>query len=414
MIRNKLSYLLVAPLLMYCAACVSEDGVPEVVPASKMTLRMKIQMGLEEGTPATRADKGNPDKYDPASGDFEEISTLRVIILHDTDREVEATRLVATAKDGTPVNDNLEFRVASNEKKTIVLIANEESLTPPTGASDLSSTQYLDRLAKTGNKITDSQWAQLTEWVVAMPDATAPGTYTRSIFSTTGHTPRLPLTEIWEVETMSEVARLDKTDEVKEVTLFMTRAAAKASFLFDIDPSPDNPYAGSGSKVTGIRLYGVGQYETVFPKDAIYSPEKYIGGVGGNVNVVKDRERYIKSFTSAATGTPGTFQIDLSENPVEIKSYAGQDIPILGPIYFTEYKFSDQTEKFTVAVELDGNGNWLEAQPLINNILQIGGCDAIARNTHLQIRIRFGVNTITWEAIEAPYNTVTLDPVFGI
>ncbi len=39
---------------------------------------------------------------------------------------------------------------------------------------------------------------------------------------------------------------------------------------------------------------------------------------------------------------------------------------------------------------------------------------AISRNTHLYIDIKFTPTGITWQAIEAPYNTVTLDPIFGL
>lgn len=415
MMRTRLSYLLIAPLLMLCAACVSEEGVPEEVTTTEMTLRMKINMGLEENTPTARADKGEPDRYDPASGKFEEIATLRVIILHGSDREVEGARLVATSSDGTPLNDNLEFKVASNEKKTIVLIANEESLTPPAGVKDMSVSEYLDQFAQKGTKISDSQWKQLNEWKVEMPGFNPSvlefeQTYTKSLFSTTGLNPRLPLTEIWEIETLSEAQRQNKTDEVQEVTLFMTRAAAKATFHFDIDPS----YSGSGSKVTGIKFCGVAPIQTVFPQNAVYSPAKYTAS--GEPNVVADGKRFITYFTPADLTFPGTFLIDMSEDPVEIKPYGEQDAPVRGPIYFAEYRFpQDDRLDFTVAVELDGNDNWLKAQPLTDNILLIDGIfNAIARNTHLEIHITFGSSGITAETRLVPYTGVHLDPIFGV
>ena len=63
MIRNNLSYLLIAPLLLLAAACVSEDEVrPIGNTSSETTLRLKLCMDSEEAkTETARSDKGQPD-----------------------------------------------------------------------------------------------------------------------------------------------------------------------------------------------------------------------------------------------------------------------------------------------------------------------------------------------------------------
>ena len=412
MIRNNLSSLLIAPLLLLAAACVSEDEVrPIGNTSSETTLRLKLCMDSEEAkTETARSDKGQPDDYEQASGTFEQIATLRVIILHNSPiMEVEGARMVATASDGTPINDNLEFKVASNEMKTIVLIANEASLPSPVPGKTTS--QFLDQFSPKGTQVTQKQWQQFLNWQVTQSANT-------SLFANIGDSPRLPLTEIWNINTLQlEETGVGNDEPVQETTLFLTRAAAKATFIFDVDTDPANPYIGSGVKVTGVRLKGLNTAEYVFPANAAYSPAKYIGNQPGTPNEVADGKRFITSF-DAVTRQPGyeegsTFTIGMASSPVEIKSYNGQNAPVRGPIYFPESKMPAKDMQFTVEVELDGNGNWLPAQPLTDNILNTGGLDAIARNTHLEIHIKFGANGISSEVTLVPYIGVNLDPIFG-
>lgn len=423
MIRRALTYLLTAPLLL-AASCITEGEHPDIneVPDSgdMLTMRLKLDMGLEGRATSS---EGDPT-FEPPTEGFESVKTLRVIILRGTDNTVEASRIVDLDDELRPVNGNLEFKVRSNEMKTIILIANELSLPSPDPANFKTASDYLTQFMTRPNatvKISESQMEQLLEWKAAMPgtlpDATA------GIFSELGSYARLPLAEIFEVQTIALEPTADRENVMQDVTLFMPYAAAKATFYF----TADDDYKALGSRVTGIRLLGINWSEYVFPNKTTYSPAKYTDEGEGYVST-ENSERYITDFAAVdlepGREGMGSYTYTLDE-PVVIQAYADDNMPMRGPIYFPESINMAQAtidepdaDNFRVQVQLEGL-DWFDARPLTENILHVIGADgvtrdAIARNTHLRIHIKFGVNSITWEAVEAPYNSVTLDPAFGI
>ncbi len=410
------------------SACSSEPDIELVEPG--VMLRMNLTFG-NSGIQASRADLGDQDGYEDPDGAFEEIRTLRIIILHgegDT-REVEAARLVATSATGAPLNDNLEFKVISNEMKTILLIANEASLPAP--VSDVATaTEYLDRFIKAATPFGDDVMKIFDDWSIQV---TGGNTMSQSIFSNIDSLPRLPLTEKFKVQTVQTIAKtksdedMNRSEEIQEVTLFLTRCAPKVSFEFKVDKdAPNPPYLGCGASVTGVRLSGLTGQQYIFPRDAEYSPSKYVDdkegypyfipAIDSEGNMLTPEQtmvnRFITSFKAYDPIGGITFDFTDGFSPVEIKSYAGAKAPVRGPIYIPE-SMAPQGEQFKVSVQIDG-GEWLEAQPLDDNILSVNGCDAIARNTHLKISITFGATGLTWTAVEAPYNSVELKPNFGL
>lgn len=410
------------------SACSSEPDIELVEPG--VMLRMNLTFG-DSGIQASRADLGDQDGFEKPDGAFEEIRTLRIIILRGdgATREVEAARFVATSATGAPLNDNLEFKVISNEMKTILLIANEASLPAP--VKDVATaTEYLDRFIKAETPFGDDVMKIFDDWSIQV---TGGNTMSQSIFSNIGSLPRLPLTEKFKVQTVQTIAKnksdedMNRSEEIQEVTLFLTRCAPKVSFEFKVDKdAPNPPYLGSGASVTGVRLSGLTGQQYIFPRDAKYSPSKYVGdkegypyfipAIDSEGNMLTPEQtminRYITLFTPCDPIGGITFDFTDGFSPVEIKSYAGAAIPVRGPIYIPE-SMAPQGEQFKVSVQIDG-GEWLEAQPLDDNILSVNGCDAIARNTHLKISITFGTTGLTWTAIEAPYNSVELKPNFGL
>lgn len=419
------------------SACSSEPDIELVEPG--VMLRMNLTFGIS-GAQASRADLGNqddaekPDGFEQPDGAFEEIRTLRIIILRGegATREVEAARLVATSATGAPLNDNLEFKVKSNEMKTILLIANEASLPVPATVRDVASTtEYLDRFIKTGTAFGDDVMKIFDDWSIQV---TGGNTMSTSIFSNIGSLPRLPLTEKFKVQTVQTVAKtksdedMNRSEEIQEVTLFLTRCAPKVTFEFKVDKDATNqPYLASGASVTGVRMSGLTGQQYIFPHDAKYSPSKYVGDKEGypyfipaiddNGNMLTPEQtmmkRYITSFTPCErlSGKGTTFDFTDGFQPVEIKSYAGAAVPVRGPIYIPE-SMTPEGEQFKVAVQIDG-GTWLEAQPLTDNILSVNGCDAIARNTHVKVVITFGTTGIYFNTEVLPYIGVELNPGFG-
>lgn len=402
-VRNIAFAALAASAVALGSCSESESALPA---AGDITMRLSVDTGTAPGV--SRA--GEPDYFEGSSGDFEKVRTLRVIILRGvTDGNhkgtVEANRLVATNEQGYPTG-NLEFKVRDNEYKRVYLIANEASIVSPLG-KDTPTTEFLDSFEE-GKELDTNVFADWT--------ASAPGSnpnISGNLFSDTPGVVGLPMTEWFDVPVLrTSPGRTDgpaaKDGVSISVHLFMTRAAAKASF--NVKVSDD--YRAKGSNITAIRLNGVNFNEYVFPRDAVYQPQKLVTPEPGENGIVN---RYITSFKSYPRSVRGGSNITLQKLKIPVK--AGTDFTTAA-VYFPESKFEDADGRFTVEVLLDGdagNTQWLKAQPLVDNILNISGYEAVARNTHLRIEIGFGDNgSLTWQAIVAPYNSVELKPGFGI
>lgn len=432
MILHSLRHSALAALslaVLALAACSSEAPSPASGETKgDVTLRLKVALSGA----SSRA--GEPDDYEPGSEGFESVGTLRVIILRPDGKTVEANRMVRMDAELRPVDDNLEFHVEANELKYVYLIANESALTLPEGISGYRTTgEWLDTFTK--GKAFEGITTVFADWTAGFADG---GENSQSLFAKAGN--RLPMTEMFRVQTiksLNDTGDQQQTEgaappsdgqiviQVQEAKLFLTRAAAKATFRFDFSDYPDNV---SGLQVTAVRLNGLSQREYVFPNSTVYSPGKYVDNdeSKGEVNTGTTDERYITSFASPSPNATVNFLFDSNVGfaPVEMKKPTGasgtdRKLIVRGPIYFAESLSDQATGAYTVEVQLSDptnpeNSHWFEAKPLNDNILEFGGHQAISRNTHLYIDIRFTPAGITWQAIEAPYNTVTLDPIFGL
>lgn len=415
---------LLAPALAGCSSAeVVVPDVPEEDDDPGVTLRLSVAVASRGNV--SRADIGN-EGYEPAATELEQVKTLRVLItgqsgILDHNRMVTMT----TKPDGKlePVNDNLNFKVGSNEHIRIWLLANEATLPMPEGVTvpgnpAATVSDWLNALYRG----TDIDEALLAWTVTPYSDVTDDGIATVSAFDGKYN----PMSEMFEILTLPKLADLGDGElpggseqlvtRKQDVSVFITRAVSKVTYRFDF-----SQFQGSGLSVTDVRLNGLSRDEYVFPNDAVYAPAKY--KADGTVNEIKNADgkvipdRYITSFASPQPGAVVNLQPAMT--PVEMVRAA--DKVIRGPYYFAE-SLSDLAENaYTVLVCLknpdDENdaGTWLEAKPLVDNILAVDGKEAIARNTHLYIDIRFrDINDITYTAIEAPYNSVLLEPTFGL
>lgn len=429
---------LLSILALGCAGCHHSDDpcplepeAPDAPDPDKLTLCLNITFEGQESE--TRADLGDKDDYEEGSGDFESISTLRVIIVRDSvskdedgnptgevvKRAVEANRLVATSPQGYPLYDNLQFKVIADEDKRIYLIANERSLTPPPGEWETAS-EFLDSYKVGNNFELDYSKSALTTWTVSLPfttqviDNVSKDVATSDLFAPTDEN-KLPLTEFFDIKADSQ-----KTiDDIYYSNLFITRAAAKATFYL----KPDGLEAAyKDVQITSISLSGVGAEEYVFPLgeeylDAEYSKGKYQEGK-------PDVKMYIKNFKTPSQKTltylinkeniyneegemTGTKDLSIEMVP---EGGANSTRQILGPIYFPESILKAE-EQYEVTVTLS-TGAELKA-PLVTNILNIGGREAVARNTHLQITLEFSPQNLMCEVSLVPYIGILLEPSFG-
>lgn len=408
--------LLVASL----AGCSQEEPSQPDAKKDSVILRLAIDTGLD---PSSRA--AAPDYFEAPSGDFEKIYTLRVILVKNGDDEVEANRLVRTTETGTPVDDNLEFKVRTGSK-SVYLIANEASLPVPdnfagTGEGKYTGiTAFLDEKYRPGTSFSSEVFSS---WLVSLPGGN-PGA-TAGLYSNIPGANGLPLTEFFNFNIVSDNVDPDiAKEETQTVHLFLTRAAAKATF--NVEVAPD--YKGSGVNITGIRLNGLNWQQYVFPRSAVYTPEKDVEITPGLPGVVTpEKERYITSFTTPArvnnvTGANVTMNL-AADDQIEIKAGAKGTV---GPLYIPESLMpvavaTNPAACFNVQVQLDGE-NWLDAKMLgndvagtnpNNNILLVNDCQAIARNTHLKVTIGFSDKDITADVELVPYISVVLRPSFG-
>ena len=395
------------------SACSGSDDEPTPESVDRLSLRLNVTLSTV-GADASRADNG-PDDFEPLpAGDFEQMATLRVLLLAPDGITVRGNRMVQMQLvDGNyvPLHDNLEFPAESNERIYVYLIANEASLPLPAGVTNQPTvSQWFDSFVV--NEEYENLRAALDAWTAGYSSSAVSG----SLFATPGS--HLPMTERFRLLTdkskakaVGESGSADNGTLVveyrQEATLFITPAAAKATFAFDF-----TDYKGSGVNVTGVRFSGLGRREYVFPNTTVYSPAKYTeaGEQGGTVNIADNR--FITSFAVPQTGNGTTTFTFAGESFTPVAMQASTAKTVRGPIYFPETISTAAAEAFKVEVQLDGQ-TWLTAQPLTDNILQVGGFEAIARSTHLRINISFTEVGITWEAIEAPYNSVSLTPSFG-
>ncbi len=295
----------------------------------------------------------------------------------------------------------------------------------PNGYGQPNATAFLDDIFRINTPFASTVF---DGWMVSLPGNQSD--VTQGLYSDVKGAKGLPLTEFFEFQ-LRATPETQQYDETETVQLFLTRAAAKATFNVVVD----NTYKGTGVNVTGIRLNGLNMQQYVFPKKAEYAVKNKDGSVTpldkevvtytGLPQVPQKVDRFITSFETPERhyGVGGASMVMNLAAPIEIK--AGNEDTV-GPVYFTESLMpvtvaENPAARFSVQVELDGNGNWLEAQPLgvgeyngvANNILQIDGAQAIARNTHLKITIRFSDSNITATVQLVPYIGVDLHPTFG-
>ncbi len=408
--NNKFTLAVLLALGVLLAGCSHDAPVPpeEEQPDPMVTLRLAIDMGSR---PDSRADA--PDYFEAPEGDFENINTLRVIIVQGgavAGADVEANKLVKTYASGAPISDNLEFKVTTGRKR-IYLIANEGSLPVPPNQPYPNATQFLDSYLVNE----DFEPGTFTNWIVSLPGSNPSST--RSLYSNIeGGVNGLPLTEYFDFSIGADKETL-QYDETQTVHLFMTRAAAKATFTIEVD----DQYKAMGANIEAVRLNGLNWQQWVFPRTTRYNPTKQVeitpGLPSGTITPV---DRYVTAFepTQRVNGVTGANVTLNLANPIEIKANTNQNV---GPIYFPESMMPETLEDnpaaaFSVQVLIDGV--WTTAKMLGmtdgSNIQTIGGAQAIARNNHLKIILTFtDPNTITATVQLVPYVSVVLNPNFG-
>lgn len=422
MMKKLLRYILPVLSVVAMAGCGSDEVTPEVEnPREPRPDEVTLCLDVSYDGVGTRTRAGgDPDRYDPASGNFEKIETLRVIIVRDIEEGengkttgiIEGNRLVATNEQGYPVYDNLEFKVLNHESKRIYLIANEKYLaSSPVEGQSVSA--FLDSyLVSKPSDPKPYNIDALTNWTVSIPNV-SDNTVTRADmgmfnpFPVNNRKNLLPLTEFFDVtvgDWDKDGNMVDTSDSRWFSHLFLTRCAAKAQFFLSVG----NNFAGEGinnSKITAIRLSGIGTKEYVFPNKTEYSPSKETLITNGPDKTPNISEAYIKTFETPTDNELVTYQVsdlreEITQTPLDEAGKPTSKLIENTLFYFPE-SILNTGNQYKVEVQIDDR-NWFEGT-LDTNILSVAGSDAIARNTYLPIVIEF-TGAANFEVHVLPWN----------
>ncbi|MDE7368856.1 MAG: hypothetical protein K2N08_03655 [Muribaculaceae bacterium] len=433
------------------SACSSNDidiVVPDEKTPRKVILDMTVQTGLEDQIPTSRITQVSNDHrteyVEAPDRQFEYVSTLRVIILHpnsdDATKEnakyaVEEMRLVNTNDAGTPISDNLRFSLLENEWKHIIIIGNEASIPSlpvlNKNESANSVSDFLNNYFGIGAVVSDDLFSRFENWVIALPGDDKDTGTTPNLFYVDEKS-RIPLTESFDIKTKalpSNASSSSQEDNVQKVNLFVSRLAAKITYMFKINEQSTSPWIDG--EVLGVRLRYLDDKMYVFANNVRYYPTKYMNIAGtndpdvGNLNP-STRPRYV---TGLSAPSPNTYRVYTSmfDKPVKIQHYDNDSIPVVGPFYFTESMAMKSGQHFEISVRVrkGDNEKWLDYKPMTSNVLSFiptynpddvstrGYFNAIARSSHTKVTISFGGSDFSINETVVPYIGVDLDPVFG-
>lgn len=245
-------YLAAIAMAAGLSACINDVDAPQPVdptpsPDIYLTLDVNV-LGSRAG--ANNTSRANESYFELPELECEKIRTLRVIIVSQADRSVEANRLVTLNDQGIPLNDNLTFRVVPGDKY-IYLFGNESSM-PETYQSLLAASTFRTTLPQSvdNGTLDRSGSAPIFDWTAGE------GTL------------RVPMSERWEVNVRQAVTPADRYQTAK---LFITRAVSK--FSFRLHKSADFVGASSAT-IDAIAIDYIGSRSFIIPRNTVYSPSK--------------------------------------------------------------------------------------------------------------------------------------------
>lgn len=330
---------------------------------------------------------------------YEEINSLRVIMVNSKDNKVEYNEFIKGA-DGTSTNkvDQITLRTTPGGKRRLWLVANEASL-----AGRLSTDIDFTKIIR-GQELEDMASIMLSSESEGEPLFSNGSTY-------------IPMTEFFDVN-ISEIPKdwpEDKGPFTQKASMFVTRGAVKFSFIFQ-EKAPFS--IGTHYRISNITIHSTATSEYLFPNNTIYSPLKSLS--------TDDRE--IKTFDSPTTDDnklgDAVFKIT-EQDYKESKNYStiseedekygilkeGERIfKFAPPLYFPE-------TKLTMGCTMDVTVEWLDNEepttetyknfPLSN---LPGG---LPRNTHVLVIISAGEYNLEVTVKLVPYIGVYLNYPFG-
>lgn len=395
-------------------SCSSGSGVPdEPEPDPEQTLvTLVLDLSVNPGmngeshpshaaAPASRASDGVD--FELPESDYEKVKEMRIIITRPGEANIVEHNFYTHYDQVTETFGVNQFKVEGGEIKSIYIIANESGL--PADIED--ELEGIDP----GTPLT-----------VDLPSLMLNVESGKPYINNSGVTKKyIPMTESYEIfvplaQTITD--EVIKTDENGtfyssekyfriSTPLFVTRTTTKFSFAVE---RGETSTLSKGMQIKSITFSGkipatgLGTQEYLFPKHAIYSPEKY------TASTEKHNGREIVSF--AVPQTAGTFSYTFTPDNFGLNKAAdsADGLTGLSATYVPlDYFLESGLKEFTISITTvtDGDIEYVWEPATLTNLPRL------PRNTHVAVLFTLTDKTLQAVVKLVPYIGVKIEYTFG-
>lgn len=371
--------VLLAALLMVSCTSGDEPEVPDYPEFSRIALSVSLPGSEGASRAASRGDFDNFDnQLDKWGREGENIEELRIVIL-DSNGNVEVNEHYSDLNNITR-SDAYTYQVRNNDRKTVLLVANETGCNIHTDTGEkISATEYFDGHPR--NSYIDMK--KLALFTLHLDDNLQADSRGKNMNKP------LPITAIH-----SELIQTTKEEDTVKREYVMHRAAVKFSFRI-INKSDFN------HTFEGVRVSRFSDREYFFP-----NAEYGTNDLGHQV---------MTSYSTPASAEEAEYKYEGFN--VSIPKGMTEAIEPIAPIYLPEGKTG--TDPYSVSITLNGAPlaiwgvlNWRRPEdpetskgtPMLD----------LPRNCHVVVNITIlDDNTYTFDVDVQPYSVVELRPNFG-
>lgn len=372
--------VLLAALLMVSCTSGDEPEVPDYPEFSRIALSVSLPGSEGASRSASRGDFDNFDnQLDKWGREGENIEELRIVIL-DSNGNVEVNEHYSDLNNITR-SDAYTYQVRNNDRKTVLLVANETGCNIHTDTGEkISATEYFDGHPR--NSYIDMK--KLALFTLHLDDNLQADSRGKNMNQP------LPITAIH-----SELIQTTKEEDTVKREYVMHRAAVKFSFRI-INKSDFN------HTFEGVRVSRFSDREYFFP-----NAEYGTNDLGHQV---------MTYYSTPASAEEAEYKYEGFN--VSIPKGMTEAIEPIAPIYLPEGKTG--TDPYSVSITLNGAPlaiwgalNW--RRPEDPETSQGTPMLDLPRNCHVVVNITIlDDNTYTFDVDVQPYSVVEVKPFYGL